>query len=99
MKIAALALLMTASVIAETVAEHIYAEFAHEQALQVSEEQDKFDPAGMNTETHMQGILDGGSLDRVVYTIMITFGAILLFFSYPATFYNEKKYKNLTMNN
>jgi len=57
----------------------------------------KWDTAGLEKdEKEINGFLDGSEFDQVVYSTTMTLGSILLIMAYISTFYNERKYLNLS---
>ena len=48
-------------------------------------------------EREIEGFLEGSEFDQVMYSLLMAIGVIFILFSYVSTFYNERKYFNLTV--
>ena len=59
---------------------------------------EKFDTTDMQLSARtITGMLDGSTPTQILYLGMMLFGAITLFSAFPATYFNERKSKNLAI--
>ena len=88
---------------AEPKAEHVYEsnetlDKLKELSGQEMEEGEVWDTTGLEKhEREIEGFLEGSEFDQVMYSILMAIGVIFIMFSYVSTFYNERKYFNLTV--